>query len=73
MCYIPYFGVDDNNTCTSRRAGFWRKWFEAESFLKNSIYESFYKNEGIWGKNCKKKNNTIYFDSFIFLSQLLPT
>ena len=36
------------------------------------VYESFYKNEGVWEEKKQKinKNNTAYFDSFSFQTLL---
>ena len=37
--------------------------------VNDNVYESFYKNEGIWEEQ-KQKNNTAYFDSFSFKTEL---
>ena len=37
--------------------------------VKDNVYESFYKNEGVWEEK-KQKNNTAYLDSFSFKTQL---
>ena len=44
-------------------------WRKKATERNDYIYESFYKNEGIWEEK-KQKINTAYFESFSFQTQL---